>query len=33
MCSKISFGDKGHCAIVDQSGHVVAHPNKNWEKE
>ena len=33
MCSKISFGDKGHCAIVDQTGHVVAHPNKDWEKE
>jgi diguanylate cyclase (GGDEF)-like protein len=33
MCSKISFGDKGHCAIVDQTGHVVAHPNKSWEKE
>lgn len=33
MCSKISFGDKGHCAIVDQTGHVVAHPNKSWIKE
>ena len=33
MCSKISFGDKGHCAIVDQAGKVVAHPNKAWIKE
>jgi diguanylate cyclase (GGDEF)-like protein len=33
MCSKINFGDKGHCAIVDQTGHVVAHPNKSWIKE
>lgn len=33
MCSKISFGDKGHCAIVDQTGHVVAHPNESWITE
>ena len=33
MCSKINFGVKGHCAIVDQTGHVVAHPNKSWIKE
>jgi len=33
MCSKINFGVKGHCATVDQTGHVVAHPNKNWIKE
>lgn len=33
MCSKISFGDKGHCAIIDQTGRVVAHPNKGWIKE
>ena len=33
MCSKINFGVKGHCAVVDQTGHVVAHPNKEWVKE
>ncbi len=33
MCSKINFGVKGHCAAVDQTGHVVGHPNKNWVKE
>lgn len=33
MCSKINFGELGHCATVDQTGHVVAHPNKNWVKE
>ena len=30
ICSKINFGDKGHCAVVDNTGHVVAHPNKAW---
>lgn len=30
MCSKINFGVKGHCAVVDQLGHVLAHPNKSW---
>ena len=33
MCSKINFGVKGHCAVVDQAGHVIAHPNKGWVKE
>ncbi len=33
MCSKINFGVKGHCAVVDQAGHVIAHPNKEWIKE
>jgi diguanylate cyclase (GGDEF)-like protein len=33
MCSKINFGVKGHCAVVDQEGHVIAHPNKEWIKE
>jgi diguanylate cyclase (GGDEF)-like protein len=32
MCSKINFGVKGHCAVVDQAGHVIAHPNKEWVK-
>ena len=33
MCSKINFGVKGHCATVDQLGHVLAHPNKEWEQQ
>lgn len=28
----IHFGKKGHSAIVDQSGHVIAHPNPEWMK-
>lgn len=31
MCGQIDFGVKGHCAVVDNTGHVVAHPNKDWE--
>lgn len=26
----IRFGKKGHSAIVDQYGHVIAHPNPEW---
>ena len=33
MCSKINFGVKGHCAVVDRNGRVVAHPNKKWVQE
>ncbi|WP_299881495.1 cache domain-containing protein [uncultured Cocleimonas sp.] len=33
MCSKINFGHKGHCATVDQTGHVISHPNKEWMRE
>ena len=33
MCSQINFGVKGHCAVVDNTGHVLAHPNPNWVKE
>lgn len=33
LCAKVRFGDKGHCVIVDQLGHVVAHPNKDLEDE
>jgi diguanylate cyclase (GGDEF)-like protein len=28
--SRIRFGEQGHSAIVDQFGHVVAHPNAEW---
>jgi len=26
----VSFGEKGHAAIVDQGGRVIAHPLKDW---
>lgn len=29
--SLISFGEKGHAAIVDKKGRILAHPNKAWE--
>ena len=31
--SRISFGHKGHAAIVDQTGRVLAHPLESWENE
>lgn len=30
ICGQISFGDKGHCAIVDNEGKTLAHPNATW---
>jgi len=30
ICGQISFGNKGHCAIVDNEGKVIAHPNASW---
>ncbi len=30
MRAGIHFGQHGHSAIVDQYGHVVAHPNPDW---
>ncbi len=30
MRANIHFGEHGHSAIVDQLGHVVAHPNPEW---
>ncbi|MEE9446099.1 MAG: sensor domain-containing diguanylate cyclase, partial [Cocleimonas sp.] len=33
MCSKIAFGEKGRCTILDQKNQVVAHPNEEWEDE
>jgi len=27
---KVIFGDKGHAAIVDQEGNVIAHPLDSW---
>ncbi|WP_455206476.1 sensor domain-containing diguanylate cyclase [Kaarinaea lacus] len=29
----IHFGEKGHSAIVDKTGHVIAHPNPQWMEE
>ncbi len=29
----IRFGQRGHSAIVDQTGHVIAHPNPDWMRE
>jgi len=29
----VAFGRKGHAAIVDQAGNVIAHPNHTWEQE
>lgn len=29
----VKFGQRGHCAIVDATGHVVAHPNPEWREE
>ena len=28
--SAISFGKKGHAAIVDHRGHIIAHPDPEW---
>lgn len=30
ICGQISFGDKGHCVVVDDKGNTVAHPNSEW---
>lgn len=29
----VKFGDKGHAAIVDAKGRVLAHPRAQWEQE
>ena len=31
--SKVRFGIKGHSAMVDSKGQVLAHPNPEWVKE
>jgi len=28
--ARVKFGKKGHSAIVDATGHVIAHPNPKW---
>ena len=32
MGKRVSFGEKGHAAIVDQAGNVLAHPLDSWIK-
>lgn len=29
----IAFGERGHSAIVDQHGRVLAHPNADWQRD
>lgn len=29
----VTFGEKGHAAIVDHTGHILAHPKKSWQDE
>lgn len=29
--SAVKFGKKGHAAIVDRQGNILAHPNKEWQ--
>ncbi|MCA8879756.1 MAG: EAL domain-containing protein [Rhodobacteraceae bacterium] len=33
LASRIAFGKKGHAAIVDQTGRVIAHPRADWIAE
>lgn len=30
---RVAFGQRGHSAIVDQFGRVIAHPNKSWQQQ
>jgi signal transduction histidine kinase/CheY-like chemotaxis protein len=29
----VAFGDKGHAAIVDHTGQVIAHPKEDWMRD
>lgn len=33
MGKRVAFGQKGHAAIIDQAGHVMAHPLDSWVQE
>ncbi len=33
MCSKIKFGEMGHCTTVDHKGQILAHPNMQWVQD
>ncbi|WP_165901944.1 sensor domain-containing diguanylate cyclase [Reinekea marinisedimentorum] len=33
MGKRVAFGEKGHAAIVDHQGNVLAHPNDGWIAE
>jgi signal transduction histidine kinase len=30
---QITFGERGHAAIVDRDGRIIAHPNPDWSRE
>lgn len=30
---EVSFGERGHAAIVDNNGRILAHPLENWRRE
>jgi hypothetical protein len=30
LAARIHFGNRGHCAITDQFGNIVQHPNADW---
>lgn len=29
----VTFGKQGHAAIVDHTGHILAHPTKEWQQQ
>lgn len=31
--ARVRFGERGHAAFVDQTGHVIAHPDTLWMEE
>ena len=33
LAGAVAFGEKGHAAIVDQTGRVLAHPVPSWARE
>lgn len=33
MGKRVAFGEKGHAAIIDQAGNVLAHPLDSWIQE
>lgn len=33
LANSIRFGERGHAAIVDQAGNILAHPNPDWVED
>lgn len=33
LAKAVSFGQRGHAAIVDRNGRLLAHPNPDWARE